>query len=291
MVHTEVKYLTKPNATHISSISRVKRRRRPDSGMIPMPHSSSTSHNYQTSLQVWMVPLGSPNQQHVALVSFDLPIAKGDKIHCLDILHALTKHVLGHVEETEEFKRLKMQMEEKFKKQFPTRKELEIVSSTRRWKKMDSAAKTIQMAWRAFLKYRRELEKKNLLLEEAQTQTSSPGGSSIRSGFKKVSNLLQVVPMPMSVPRRRSVTVLQVDGGGSSSRRASRASVNEVSTSPRGSLFFFPISRRASRASATSATSGASNPSLVSVQIHQVADHDSPHASQGSTEALNTEAS
>ncbi|XP_050730127.1 sodium channel protein 60E-like isoform X4 [Eriocheir sinensis] len=239
-------------------------------------------------------PFGIPKPNTVALVSFDLPIAKGDKIHCLDILHALTKHVLGHVEETEEFKRfppqLKMQMEEKFKKQFPTRKELEIVSSTRRWKKMDSAAKTIQQAWRAFLKYRHELEKKNLLLEEAQTQTSSPGGSSIKSGFKKVSNLLQVVPMPMSVPRRRSVTVLQVDGGGSSSRRASRASINETSTSPRGS-FFFPLSRRASRASAASATSGASNPSLVSVQIHQVGDHNSPHASQGSTEALNTEAS
>ncbi|XP_071550553.1 sodium channel protein 1 brain-like isoform X3 [Panulirus ornatus] len=240
-------------------------------------------------------PFGIPKPNTVALVSFDLPIAKGDKIHCLDILHALTKHVLGHVEETEEFKRfppqLKMQMEEKFKKQFPTRKELEIVSSTRRWKKMDSAAKTIQQAWRAFLKHRRELEKKNLLLEEAQTQTSSPGGSSIRSGFKKVSNLLQVVPMPMSVPRRRSVTVLQVDGGGSSSRRASRSSINEMSTSPRGSLFFFPTSRRASRASATSVTSGASNPSLVSVQIHRVADHDSPHASEGSTEALKTEAS
>ncbi|KAK7070553.1 hypothetical protein SK128_011539 [Halocaridina rubra] len=139
--------------------------------------------------------------------------------------------------------------------------------------------------------HRRELEKKNLLLEEAQTQTSSPGGSSIRSGFKKVSNLLQVVPMPMGLPRRRSVTVLQVDGGGSSSRRASRSSINETSTSPRGSLFFFPISRRASRASATSATSGASNPSLVSVQIHHVADRDSPHASQGSTEAVNTEVS
>ncbi|XP_069986578.1 sodium channel protein 60E-like isoform X1 [Penaeus vannamei] len=240
-------------------------------------------------------PFGIPKPNTVALVSFDLPIAKGDKIHCLDILHALTKHVLGHVEETEEFKRfppqLKMQMEEKFKKQFPTRKELEIVSSTRRWKKMDSAAKTIQMAWRAFLKHRRELEKKNLLLEEAQTQTSSPGGSSIRSGFKRVSTLLAAVPMPMSMPRRRSVTVLQVDGERSrpSSRRASRSSVND--TSPRGSLFFFPISRRASRASATSANSGASYPSLVSVQIHRVADRESPHATQGSTEALNTEAS
>lgn len=41
-------------------------------------------------------------------------------------------------------------MEEKFKKQFPTRKELEIVSSTRRWKKMETAARVIQIAWRIF---------------------------------------------------------------------------------------------------------------------------------------------
>ena len=51
-------------------------------------------------------PFGIPKPNTVALVSFDLPIAKGDKIHCLDILHALTKHVLGHVEETEEFKKV-----------------------------------------------------------------------------------------------------------------------------------------------------------------------------------------
>ena len=48
-------------------------------------------------------PLGITKPNTVALVSFNLPIARGDKIHCLDILHALTKHVLGHVEETEEF--------------------------------------------------------------------------------------------------------------------------------------------------------------------------------------------
>ncbi|CAG9763894.1 unnamed protein product [Ceutorhynchus assimilis] len=34
-------------------------------------------------------PLGIPKPNTVALVSFNLPIAKGNKIHCLDILHAL----------------------------------------------------------------------------------------------------------------------------------------------------------------------------------------------------------
>ena len=45
---------------------------------------------------------------------------------------------------------LASQMDEKFKKQFPTRKELEIVSSTREWKKRDNAAKVIA---KFFLKY------------------------------------------------------------------------------------------------------------------------------------------
>ncbi len=51
-------------------------------------------------------PLGISKPNIVALVSFNLPIARGNKIHCLDILHALVKHVLGHVEETEEFKKV-----------------------------------------------------------------------------------------------------------------------------------------------------------------------------------------
>lgn len=52
-------------------------------------------------------PLGIPKPNTVALVSFNLPIAKGNKIHCLDILHALVKHVLGHVEETENFRQVR----------------------------------------------------------------------------------------------------------------------------------------------------------------------------------------
>lgn len=125
-------------------------------------------------------PLGIPKPNTVALVSFNLPISSGNKIHCLDILHALVKHVLGHVEETDNFKQLQVifnlcplaigkqepfskkkiecinphqeQMDVKFKKQFPTRKELEIVSSTRIWKREDKAARTLQNAWREYLR-------------------------------------------------------------------------------------------------------------------------------------------
>lgn len=52
-------------------------------------------------------PLGISKPNTVALVSFNLPIAKGNKIHCLDILHALVKHVLGHVEETDNFRQVR----------------------------------------------------------------------------------------------------------------------------------------------------------------------------------------
>ena len=94
-----------------------------------------------------------PKPNTLALVSFNLPISKGNKIHCLDILHALVKYVLGHVDESDTFKQLQDQMDVKFKKQFPTRKELEIVSSTRIWKRQERAAKTIQVAWKEYLRY------------------------------------------------------------------------------------------------------------------------------------------
>ena len=43
-------------------------------------------------------------------------------------------------------------MDEKFKKQFPTRKELEIVSSTREWKRLDTAARVIQKFYRLYIR-------------------------------------------------------------------------------------------------------------------------------------------
>ncbi|CAH0401394.1 unnamed protein product [Chilo suppressalis] len=117
-------------------------------------------------------PLGISKPNTVALVSFNLPIARGNKIHCLDILHALVKHVLGHVEETDTFRQLQEQMDIKFKKQFPTRKELEIVSSTRIWKREDKAARTVQRAWRDYVK-RKNRSPSN---EEESTKWSPGGG-------------------------------------------------------------------------------------------------------------------
>uniref|UniRef100_A0A182QPZ0 Sodium channel protein n=1 Tax=Anopheles farauti TaxID=69004 RepID=A0A182QPZ0_9DIPT len=177
------------------------------------PHAGQFIHFNQLSDFIASLdpPLGIPKPNTVALVSFNLPISKGNKIHCLDILHALVKHVLGHVEETDNFKQLQDQMDQKFKKQFPTRKELEIVSSTRIWKRQEKAAKTIQTAWREYLRMKRERERSPMSLDEENTQTSSPGGWQ--------SKLSALNFLHLQVHRRGTATSSRA-----SSRKSSRAS-------------------------------------------------------------------
>ncbi|XP_076222293.1 sodium channel protein 60E isoform X3 [Nomia melanderi] len=172
-------------------------------------------------------PLGISKPNMVALVSFNLPIAKGNKIHCLDILHALVKHVLGHVEESEDFRKLQEQMDIKFKKQFPTRKELEIVSSTRMWKRQDKAARLIQRTIREFIAAKKERERMAQEVD-SQTQTSSPGvGNEGRGGggwSGKVSAFLHVHR-----------------GSRASSRKSSRASdASDFSELGAASAWLFP---------------------------------------------------
>lgn len=150
-------------------------------------------------------PLGIPKPNTVALVSFNLPIAKGEKIHCLDILHSLVKHVLGHVDETETFVQLQEQMDVKFKKQFPTRKELEIVSSTRIWKREDKSARLIQKTWKEYLQMKKDRERSPV----SDTQTSSPSG-----WHSRMANFLH-----LQVHRRGTGTSSRA-----SSRKSSRAS-------------------------------------------------------------------
>ncbi|XP_055627097.1 sodium channel protein 60E isoform X2 [Toxorhynchites rutilus septentrionalis] len=177
------------------------------------PHAGQFIHFNQLSDFIASLdpPLGIPKPNTVALVSFNLPISKGNKIHCLDILHALVKHVLGHVEETDNFKQLQDQMDQKFKKQFPTRKELEIVSSTRIWKRQEKAAKTIQTSWREYLRLKKERERSPMSLEDENTQNSSPGGWQ--------SKLSALNFLHLQVHRRGTATSSRC-----SSRKSSRAS-------------------------------------------------------------------
>ncbi|XP_047672352.1 sodium channel protein type 4 subunit alpha B isoform X3 [Tachysurus fulvidraco] len=100
-------------------------------------------------------PLKIPKPNTVKLIAMDLPMVPGDRIHCLDILLALTAEVLG---ESGEMDMLKSSMEEKFMANNPSKVSYEPISSTLRRKQEEVAAIVIQRAFRKYkLKHPRKL--------------------------------------------------------------------------------------------------------------------------------------
>ncbi len=51
-------------------------------------------------------PLQVPKPNITLIVEFDLPIATGNKVHCIDILRAMVKHFLGDIDDSEEFRKV-----------------------------------------------------------------------------------------------------------------------------------------------------------------------------------------
>ncbi|KAM9345606.1 sodium channel protein type 4 subunit alpha B [Symphorus nematophorus] len=93
-------------------------------------------------------PLRIPKPNTIKLIHMDLPLVPGDKIHCLDILLALTAQVLG---DSGEMDALKASMEEKFMANNPSKVSYEPISSTLRRKQEEVAATVIQRAFRKHL--------------------------------------------------------------------------------------------------------------------------------------------
>uniref|UniRef100_A0A674AIM2 Sodium channel protein n=1 Tax=Salmo trutta TaxID=8032 RepID=A0A674AIM2_SALTR len=102
-------------------------------------------------------PLRIAKPNKIKLISMDLPMVSGDKIHCLDILFAFTKRVLG---ESGEMDALKQQMEEKFMMANPSKISHEPITTTLRRKQEDVSAIIIQRC------YRRHLVKRQMKQEE-----------------------------------------------------------------------------------------------------------------------------
>lgn len=122
----------------------------------------------------------------------------------MDILHALTKNVLGDVDESEEFQALQEQMNDRFRKTFPSRNESEITSSTLLRKRQDVAARTIQRAFRHYLEQKYRL------------QGSRPSASA--SPMNYLRDLSQHI---LGLPRRLSIT-----------RSASKLSIRSATAGP-----------------------------------------------------------
>ncbi|XP_034339966.1 sodium channel protein type 10 subunit alpha isoform X4 [Arvicanthis niloticus] len=93
-------------------------------------------------------PLRIPKPNRNILIQMDLPLVPGDKIHCLDILFAFTKNVLG---ESGELDSLKINMEEKFMATNLSKASYEPIATTLRWKQEDISATVIQKAYRSYM--------------------------------------------------------------------------------------------------------------------------------------------
>uniref|UniRef100_A0A3B3QQP8 Sodium channel protein n=1 Tax=Paramormyrops kingsleyae TaxID=1676925 RepID=A0A3B3QQP8_9TELE len=93
-------------------------------------------------------PLKIPQPNKIKLLSMDFPIVPGDKIHCLDVLLALTMEVLG---DTIEMSAMKMSMEAKFVLNNPTSATWLPIATTLRHKEEAVAVLVIQKAYRSHL--------------------------------------------------------------------------------------------------------------------------------------------
>ncbi|KAM9541648.1 sodium channel protein type 4 subunit alpha B-like isoform 1-T1 [Salvelinus alpinus] len=94
-------------------------------------------------------PLRIPKPNAIKLITMDLPIVPGDKIHCLDILLVLTTEVLG---ESGEMDAMKESMEEKFMANNPFKVSYKPITTTLRRKQEEVAAVVIQRACRKHLR-------------------------------------------------------------------------------------------------------------------------------------------
>ncbi|XP_056455192.1 LOW QUALITY PROTEIN: sodium channel, voltage gated, type VIII, alpha subunit a [Gadus chalcogrammus] len=93
-------------------------------------------------------PLRVPKPNTIELIAMDLPMVSGDRIHCLDILFAFTKRVLG---DSGELDMLRQQMEERFVAANPSKVSYEPITTTMRRRQEDVSARIIQKAFRSHL--------------------------------------------------------------------------------------------------------------------------------------------
>uniref|UniRef100_A0A3Q2WGA6 Sodium channel protein n=1 Tax=Haplochromis burtoni TaxID=8153 RepID=A0A3Q2WGA6_HAPBU len=110
-------------------------------------------------------PLRIAKPNKIKLISMDLPMVSGDKIHCLDILFAFTKRVLG---ESGEMDALKQQMEEKFMMANPSKISYEPITTTLRRKQEEVSATIIQRCYRRHL-VRRQLKAASYMYRQITT--------------------------------------------------------------------------------------------------------------------------
>ncbi|KAM3607372.1 uncharacterized protein V6R79_006523 [Siganus canaliculatus] len=126
-------------------------------------------------------PLRIAKPNKIELISMDLPMVSGERIHCLDILFAFTKRVLG---EGGEMDILRGQMEERFMASNPSKVSYEPITTTLRRKQEDTSAVVIQRAFRRYAKKvallkssvtsHDDIQKDGILVNKEELDTDQP---------------------------------------------------------------------------------------------------------------------
>uniref|UniRef100_A0A665VNP0 Sodium channel protein n=1 Tax=Echeneis naucrates TaxID=173247 RepID=A0A665VNP0_ECHNA len=138
-------------------------------------------------------PLRVPKPNTIELIAMDMPMVSGDRIHCLDILFAFTKRVLG---DSGELDMLRQQMEERFVAANPSKVSYEPITTTLRRKQEDVSARIIQNAYRAHLIRRGIIFKRHTFTNNTlknggtnqEKKESTPSTASLPSYDRKKNN-------------------------------------------------------------------------------------------------------
>nr|XP_061813746.1 sodium channel protein type 8 subunit alpha-like isoform X3 [Nerophis lumbriciformis] len=136
-------------------------------------------------------PLRVPKPNTIELIAMDMPMVSGDRIHCLDILFAFTKRVLG---DSGELDMLRQQMEERFVAANPSKVSYEPITTTLRRKQEDVSARIIQRAYRSYLARRGFVCKR------------VPTNNRVENGGNNQEQEKEATPSTASLPSYDSVT-------------------------------------------------------------------------------------
>ncbi|XP_041329337.1 sodium channel protein type 1 subunit alpha [Pyrgilauda ruficollis] len=117
-------------------------------------------------------PLHLPKPNKVQLIAMDLPMVSGDRIHCLDILFAFTKRVLG---ESGEMDALRIQMEDRFMAANPSKVSYEPITTTLKRKQEEVSAVIIQRAYRRHL-LKRTVKQASFIYNKNKTEGGAGQG-------------------------------------------------------------------------------------------------------------------
>uniref|UniRef100_A0A4W5N892 Sodium channel protein n=1 Tax=Hucho hucho TaxID=62062 RepID=A0A4W5N892_9TELE len=159
-------------------------------------------------------PLRMAKPNHIQLIKMDLPMVSGERIHCLDILFAFTKRVLG---EGEGLDLLRGQMEERFMASNPSKVSYEPITSTLRRKQEDMSALVIQRSFRCYLarlalkkaaELYKEQPKGSVMCELEDKEVLVIGQIADNSTFTEKTDM---TPSTASLPSYNSATNLEKD--------------------------------------------------------------------------------